>query len=59
MEKWKTQKARFPLSHRACHKKQRDDQEKKRTEKEGGFAAAITPPTDLTVRRHTRPCPQV
>jgi hypothetical protein len=41
MEKWKTQKARFPLSHRACYQRRR---EKKptgdRTEVVGGLSAA-------------------
>ena len=47
MEKWKTQKARFPLSHRACRRIRKERREKRRINKEGGYAADIL--TELLV----------
>jgi hypothetical protein len=42
MEKWKTQKARFPLSHRArCQKQERGTEEA--NQKGGGLTAALSP----------------
>ncbi len=40
-------KLRFPLSHRACHQKQRTTGDQTQTNKEGGLSAAVIDPPDL------------
>jgi hypothetical protein len=41
-------KLRFPLSHRACHQKQRNDRRiRTQINKEGGLSAAVINPPDL------------
>ena len=53
MEKWKTQKARFPLSHRARCREQRTEP-KEANHKEGGLTVAFIQRQICTIKPRAR-----